>query len=190
MKSIKYIWNEINLVKTTNTKTPQNIFLHIEREEKNSKRYSIWSYGISAFIMLAFLLLVYRTSPIFGTRQIIGITLVAIGSFMIVFFSQFVKITTSEPDYGKPSTEFLVLVKEKLNTRKNYLIFGISIQLICLISGLYLLIFTKSIDGETLGKYFGTMFSLSGIAMGISIALYNVHYKKLIRRIDFLLQTD
>ncbi len=190
MKNIKSIWNKIKLVKTTNTKTSQNFFLQLEREEKNRKHFSIWSYGIFTIIILGFSLLVYETSPVFGNRQIMGITLVTIGSFIIVFFSQFVKITISEPDYGRPSTEFLVLVKEKLNTRKNYLIFGISIQLICLISGLYLLIFTKSIDGKTLGKYFGTMFSFSGIAIGITIALYNIHYKKLVRRIDFLLQTD
>lgn len=190
MKSIESIWNKINLVKESDTKTLQNIYSQLEREEKNSKRYSIWSYIIAVFIMLAFLLLVFKTSPIFDTRQVIGVTLVAIGSFIIVFFSQFVKINISEPDYGKPSIEFLVLVKDKLNTRKNYLILGIALQLICLISGLYLLIFTKPIDGETLGKYFGTMFSLSGIAIGITIALYNVHYKKLVRRIDFLLHTD
>ncbi|MFK5973028.1 MAG: hypothetical protein QM485_07080 [Flavobacteriaceae bacterium] len=190
MKSIESIWNKSNLVKESDTKTLQNIYSQLESEEKNRKLYAIWPYIIVTFIMLAFLLLAYKTSPVFETRQITGVALVTIGSFMIVFFSQFVKVTISEPDYGKPSTEFLVLVKKKLNTRKNYLILGVTLQLISLISGLYLLIFATSIDGEMLGKYFGTMFSFSGIAMGIIIALYKLQYKKLIKRIDYILQTD
>ncbi|MFS4455001.1 hypothetical protein [Maribacter sp. 2304DJ31-5] len=195
MKDLKSIWNTINdiqlkKVEFTDVNKSNDIFSRLEKEEKLRKSYFIWIILLVLTTMSFFSWIIYDTSGVFGLNQGIGVCSITVGSILIVYLAQLVKIPLNEYRYQQTSIEFLLVVKEKLSKRRRFLIGGISLQLIFLIIGLHLLIFPNfhSVGTQAaLGLYYGTMLALAGSGIGITVACYNAYYKPILERIKVFL---
>lgn len=118
-------------------------------------------------------------------HQIFGIGVISLGSIFIVYFAQKVKISLNYDKFQRPSLDFIMIAKEKLNRRRKFLILSISLQCICIVLGIHLLIFPQiefsSYQKGMVGLYYGCMLGLAGFGIGLTLVGYNSYYKPIIK---------
>ena len=190
MDKLQSIWTQLNqlsaeLGEMAEPKSISSVYEQLQREQDLRKKFNPL---LIAFVLLFPVVLwqVLPTATENGTKWL-GILLVASAGIAIAVFSQIVKMPLKQFAYDRSSTEFLSIVRAKLDQSRKMLILGICLQITLLTLGLFFLIF-GSIPEEGfygfLGLFLGFMFGLGGLAVGGSIASFNRYYRDLYQRID------
>lgn len=192
MKNLKSIWTNPKSInfennEKTDSHSLERIVQNLYREEKSRKKYSLLSIMIITLSMLTFSYVVYKTEYFFGIYQIIGVGLITLGSILMVYFAQLSKVPFKDNKYQEASVEFLTIVREKILNRKRFLIWGLSFQIVFVVIGLHLLIFSSSWHanrGEEMGVHYGFMFAFIAAGVGVIVSIYNQYYKPVLGRIN------
>ncbi|MEO0339728.1 MAG: hypothetical protein AAF242_10985 [Bacteroidota bacterium] len=195
MDHLETIWKQLNdkaldLEPMIQQKADTSIFRQLEKEEMLRKKYNPLLFALIATIPFVFYGIFYQEMD---WMKAVGIACITGSGVAIAIFSQIVKMPLREFQYNQTSIDFLRLVKKKLDQSRVMLTFGVFLQCLLLVTGLYLLIFSSA-DWDNLLAYqltfAGIMMGLGGVAIGKSIAAFNKHYRSTYQRIHRFVHED
>lgn len=186
---LKAIWNQLGDLQTKvgqliEVDKVESVYDKLKKEAEQKEKWMPW---LVPYILVMMACLTWVSEAYQGLVPMTGIMLITIGAFIMMHLLNKHTIPLADYEYDKSATDFLKIVKSKLNKRKTTWAVGVATYIFFLLGGLHLLIFGLDSlvgQGATLGLLYGTMLGIAGFATGNMYVIHKMRYGDILKTID------
>ena len=189
MEDLKAIWNQLGDLQTKvgqliEIDDVESVYNKLKKEETNKKKWMPW---MIPYILIMMSFIIWISEAYNGVVPMLGIALITVGALLMMHLLNKHSIPLTDYEHDKNATDFLKIVKDKLNKRRASWTIGVAVYIFFLLGGLHLLIF--GIDnlvgrGGEVGLLYGVMLGLAGFSTGNMYLIHKKQYGDILKTID------
>lgn len=171
----------------------EQTFKNLEEQEARRKKFKLIGIILVILTLTFFMYLIKKTVNNITWNDVFGFLFIAIGSILIMYFSQKTNISYEKQNIGSSTINYLNRIKKELRNRKINIIIGISLQFFFIVVGVHFLVFPRIesiFKNGIIGVYYGFMLAFFATSIGVTIFSYNKFHKKYIEEINSFLRNS